>query len=84
LLRIILKPVEETVYSVKAIYDGHTFKLDTPTAEKCEVITTFMKPIAKTQEDMLRFFGTWDDADVNCMAEIIKERESFSLGRTAI
>ena len=74
------------MYSVKAIYDGHTFKLDTPapTTEKCEVIITFMKPIAKTQKDILQFFGTWDDDDVNCMAEIIKERESFSLGRAKV
>jgi len=71
------------MYAVKAIYDGYNFKLDEPAPieGKCEVIITFMKPVEKDQEKILQFFGTWDDDDVNCMAEVIKERERFSLGR---
>jgi hypothetical protein len=74
------------MYAVKAVYDGNNFKLDesVPIKEKYEVIITFMKPVEKDQENILDYFGTWNDDDVNCMEEIIKERESFSLGRTGI
>jgi len=75
------------MHAVKAIYDGHDFKLDEPVPikGKYEVIITFTQPIGEEvendQEKILEFFGTWDDEDVSCMAEIIKERENFSLGR---
>jgi predicted DNA-binding antitoxin AbrB/MazE fold protein len=71
------------MYAVKAVYDGNIFKLDepVPVKGKYEVIITFTKPIEKTQEKILQYFDTWDDEDVNCMAEIIKERENFSLNR---
>ena len=74
------------MYAVKAIYDGHNFKFDetVPIQEKYEVIITFTKPVEGDQEKILQYFGTWDDEDVNCMAEIIKERKKFSLGRTEI
>jgi hypothetical protein len=74
------------MYAVKAIYDGYNFKLDesVPIKGKYEVIITFTKPVEKDQENILNFFGTWDDDDVNCMNEIIKERDIFSLGRTEI
>ena len=74
------------MYAVKAIYDGHNFKLDAPVPieGKYEVIITFMKPVEKDQEKILQYFGIWEDEDVNCMMEIIKERESFSLGRNEI
>jgi hypothetical protein len=74
------------MYAVKAIYDGHNFKLDesVPVEGKYEVIITFTKPVEKDQENILNFFGTWDDDDINCMKEIIKEREYFSLGRAEI
>jgi predicted DNA-binding antitoxin AbrB/MazE fold protein len=72
------------MYAVKAVYDGNIFKLDepVPVKGKYEVIITFTKPIEKTQEKILQYFGSWDEEDVNCMAEIIKERENFSLNRT--
>jgi len=55
------------IYPVKAIYDGYTLKLDTLAfiAEKCEGIITFMKLIAKTKEDILQFFGVWEEESVN-------------------
>ncbi|MDR1249975.1 MAG: DUF104 domain-containing protein [Treponema sp.] len=72
------------MYAIKAVYDGNIFKLDepVPVRGKYEVIITFTKPIEKTQEKILQYFGTWDDEDVKCMEEIIKERENFSLNRT--
>jgi predicted DNA-binding antitoxin AbrB/MazE fold protein len=71
------------MYAVKAIYEGNIFKLDEPVPVKgeYEVIITFTKPIEKPQGEILRYFGTWDDEDVNCMSEIIKDRERFSLNR---
>jgi hypothetical protein len=76
----------QIMYAVKAIYDGHNFKLDesVPVKGKYEVIIAFTKPVEKDQENILKFFGTWDEDDVNCMEEIIKERKFFSLGRTEI
>jgi predicted DNA-binding antitoxin AbrB/MazE fold protein len=72
------------MYAVKAVYDGNIFKLDepVPVKGKYEVIITFTNPVEKTQEKILQYFNTWDEEDVNCMAEIIKERENFSLNRT--
>lgn len=74
------------MYAIKAIYDGHNFKLDEsiPIDGKYEVIITFTKPVEKDQEKILQFFGTWDDDDANCMAEIIKERKTFFFGRTEV
>ena len=74
------------MYAVKAIYDGNNFKLDEPVPikGKYEVVITFTNPIEKNREKILQYFNTWDDDDVNCMEEIIKERENFSLGRTEV
>ena len=74
------------MYAVKAIYDGSNFKLDKPVPikGKYEVVITFTNPIEKNQEKILQYFNTWDDDDVNCMEEIIKERENFSLHRTEV
>jgi predicted DNA-binding antitoxin AbrB/MazE fold protein len=74
------------MYAVKAIYDGSNFKLDEPVPikGKYEVVITFTNPIEKNQEEILQYFNTWDDDDVNCMEEIIKERENFSLDRTEV
>jgi predicted DNA-binding antitoxin AbrB/MazE fold protein len=71
------------MYAVKAIYDGNIFKLDEPVPVKgeYEVIITFTKPVEKSQEEILQYFGVWDDEDVNYMADIIKDRENFSLNR---
>ena len=74
------------MYAVKAIYDGNYFKLEEqlPIKEKYEVVITFTKPIKKTHEGILKYFNTWDEEDVNCITEIINEREMFSFGRTEI
>jgi len=57
------------MYEVNAIYDRDNSK--------------FTKPVKKTQENILQYFNTWDKDDVDCVAEIIKERKIFSLNRTA-
>jgi hypothetical protein len=74
------------MYEVKAIYDGNNFKFAEPLLikEDYEVVITFTKPIKNTQEDILQYFNTWDKNDVDCIAEIIKERENFSLNRAGI
>jgi predicted DNA-binding antitoxin AbrB/MazE fold protein len=74
------------MYAVKAIYDGNIFKLEEPipTKEKYEVVITFTKPLKKTQDKILEYFNTWDEEDVNCIEEIVKERKNFSLGRDEI
>ena len=74
------------MYAVKAIYDGNNFKLNDPVPieGKYEVIITFTQPVEKDQEKILKYFGIWDEDDVNCLAEIIRERKSFSLGRSEI
>ena len=74
------------MYAVKAIYDGNNFKLDEPVPikGKYEVVITFTNPIEKSQEKILQYFNTWDEDDANCMEEIIKERENFSLDRTEL
>jgi predicted DNA-binding antitoxin AbrB/MazE fold protein len=74
------------MYAVKAIYDRNIFKLEEPIPikEKYEVVITFTKPLKKTQEKILDYFNTWDEEDVNCIEEIVKERENFSRGRDEI
>jgi len=74
------------MFAVKAIYDGNNFKFAEPLAIKgnYEVVITFTNPIEKNQENILQYFNTWDKDDVDCIAEIIKERENFSLNRDEI
>jgi len=74
------------MYEVKAIYDGNNFKFTEPLPikENYEVVITFTKPIKKTQEDILQYFNIWDKDDADCIVEIIKERENFSLNRIEI
>jgi hypothetical protein len=43
-----------------------------------------MNPVEKNQEKILQYFNTWDNEDVNCITDIINERENFSLNRTEI
>ena len=71
------------MYAVKAIYEGNNFKFEEPLTikEDYEVVITFTNPIKKSQENILKYFNTWDKEDVDCIAEIIKERENFSLNR---
>jgi predicted DNA-binding antitoxin AbrB/MazE fold protein len=72
------------MYSIKAIYDGSCFKMErpVPVKGKYEVIITFTEPVRQSQEDILNYCNILDREDVECIAEIIKEREKFSLGRT--
>lgn len=74
------------MYAMKAIYDGNIFKLDEPVPVKgeYEVIITFTKPLEKSQREILQYFDIWDNEDANCMTEVIKERENFSLSRNDI
>jgi predicted DNA-binding antitoxin AbrB/MazE fold protein len=71
------------MYAIKAIYDGGYFKLEepVPVKENYEVIITFTKPLNTSQEEILKYFNTWDDEDVKIMDEIVEERANFSLNR---
>ena len=74
------------MFAVKAIFDGNNFKFEEPLPikENYEVVITFTNPIEKNQEDILQYFNTWNKDDVDCISEIIKERENFSLNRIEI
>lgn len=74
------------MYAIKAIYDGNYFKPQepVPVEGKYEVVITFTKPINTSQEEILKYFGTWDDEDVKIIDEIIEERANFSLNRDKI
>jgi predicted DNA-binding antitoxin AbrB/MazE fold protein len=74
------------MYAINAIYDGSYFKLQepVPVEGKYEVVITFTKPINTSQEEILKYFGTWDDDDVKTMDKIIEERANFSLNRDEI
>jgi hypothetical protein len=51
---------------------------------KYEVVITFTKSLNTSQEEILKYFNTWDDEDVKNMEEIIVERANFSLNRDEI
>ena len=77
------------MYAIKAIYDGTNFKLSepAPVQEEYEVVITFTVPLKETvknQKNIMKYFGTWDKADMETMAEIIKERADFSLNRPEV
>ena len=74
------------MFAVKAIFDGSNFKFEEPLPikENYEVVITFTNPIKRNQEDILQYFNTWNKDDVDCISEIIKERENFSLNRIEI
>ena len=74
------------MYAVKAIYDGNHFKLNEPIPvnEKYEVVITFLNPLEKQQDEILKFFNTWNIDDADCINEIIKDRANFSMGRAEI
>ena len=71
------------MFAIKAIYDGNSFlfKEPIPVKENYEVVITFVDPIKKSQEDILQYFNTWNQDDVDCIAEMISEREKFSFNR---
>ncbi|GHV01627.1 hypothetical protein AGMMS49521_2200 [Campylobacterota bacterium] len=74
------------MYAVKAIYSENTFKLSEPIPfdEDYEVVITFTAPRKKSQENLLKFCGTWDTETAKSVLEIVQERETFSLNRPAI
>jgi predicted DNA-binding antitoxin AbrB/MazE fold protein len=74
------------MYAIKAIYDGNYFKPEEPipVKGKYEVVITFTNPIKTSQEDILKYFNTWDDEDVKVIDKIIEERANFSLNRDEI
>ena len=77
------------MYAVKAIYDGKGFKPKepVPVKEEYEVVITFVNPIEKKdvrRQNFLKYFGTWDNEDVETINEIVKERENFSQNRDEV
>ena len=74
------------MFAVKAIFDGNNFKFEEPlpVKENYEVVITFTNPIKRNQNDILQYFNIWDKDDVDCIFEIIKERENSSLDRIEI
>ena len=74
------------MFAVKAIFDGYNFKIEKPIPirEHYEVVITFTNPIKNNQENILQFFNTWDKDDVDCIEEIIRERDNFSLNRADV
>jgi predicted DNA-binding antitoxin AbrB/MazE fold protein len=74
------------MYAIKAIYDGNCFKLEQPipVKEVYQVVITFTEPIRQSQDGILDYCNIFDKEDVDCIAEIMKERELFSLERPEI
>jgi hypothetical protein len=74
------------MHAIKAIYDGNTFKLkqQIPVTGEYEVVITFMEPLKQSQKKMFDYCNIFDKDDVSCIAEIVKERKSFSSGRPQI
>ena len=72
------------MYAIKGIYDGNCFRLEQPipVKEEYKVVITFIDPVRSRQENILDYFGIWDDSDMESVKEVIAERERFSLGRT--
>jgi hypothetical protein len=64
------------MYAVRGVYDGKNIqpKESVPVDGEYEVVITFTEPLKKTKSNILDFFGIWDKEDVDCIAEIIKER----------
>jgi hypothetical protein len=77
---------ENTMYAIKAIYDGNSFQPEepVPVKGKYEVVITFTRPINISQEGILEYFNTWDDEDVKTIEKIIEERADFSLDRDEV
>ena len=64
------------MYSIKAIYDGTSFKAiqPIPVDENYEVIITFVEPVRKAQGEILKYFGMFEEGDFLTMNEIMEER----------
>jgi hypothetical protein len=75
------------MYAVNAVYDGTKILTEEPISVKgrYEVIITFTKPLAdEKQDDILKYFGMWDNDDLNSALSVVNERETFSIGRNDI
>ena len=74
------------MYAIKGIYDGNCFKLEepVPVKEEYKVVITFTDPVKRSQEDILNYFNTWDDEDIDNISQVIAERKFFTLGREII
>jgi hypothetical protein len=75
--------------TINAIFDGNYFKPiePIPVEGKYEVVITFTRPIDvkdSKRQKILKYFGTWDDNDVETINEIVKERANFSINREKI
>jgi len=71
------------MYAVNAVYDGTRILTEEPISVKgrYEVIVTFTKPLANdSQDDILKYFGMWNNDDLNSVLSVVNEREKFSLG----
>ena len=71
------------MYAIKGIYDGNRFRLEQPipVKEEYKVVITFIDPVQSRQENILDYFGTWNDSDIESINEVIAERKQFTLGR---
>jgi hypothetical protein len=77
----------KSMYAVNAVYDGTKILTEEPISVKgrYEVIITFTKPLANDdQDDILKYFGMWNNDDLNSTLSVVNEREKFSLGRNDI
>jgi len=71
------------MYAIKGIYDGNCFRLEQPipVKEEYKVVITFIDPVQSRQENILDYFGTWNDSDIESINKVVAEREQFTLGR---
>jgi len=77
------------VQAINGIFDGNCFKPiePIPVKGKYEVIITFTKPIGtknSRRKRILKYFGTWNNEDVETINEIVQERTNFSMNRDEI
>jgi predicted DNA-binding antitoxin AbrB/MazE fold protein len=74
------------MYAINAVYDGNLFKPQEPVPVngKYEVVITFTKPINEAKNNILKYFGTWDNDDVKAIDGVINERGNFSMNRMEI
>jgi len=75
------------MYAVNAVYDGTKILTEEPISVKgrYEVIVTFTKQLENDdQDDILSYFGMWNNDDLNSVLSVVDEREKFSLGRNDI
>ena len=72
------------MYAIKGIYDGNCFRLEhpIPVKEEYKVVITFIDPVQSRQENVLDYFGTWNNSDIESINEVIAERKHFTLRKT--